>query len=127
ALQVTLGVVCLAHRVDPAPTERHIDGFLGCDRLEPRVHLMDLDPDLVLAAMVRAEPFVEALRVRELEDLAGIDVHRRHGKLSHATHGKIRPIPASSCPTEELHLPYLQGYPPEVLVQVRGLINAGRL
>jgi predicted metal-dependent hydrolase len=26
-----------------------------------------------------------------------------------------------------LHLPYLQGYPPELLLQVRGLVHAGRL
>jgi predicted metal-dependent hydrolase len=30
-------------------------------------------------------------------------------------------------PTGELHLPYLQGYPDELLVQVRDLIEAGRL
>jgi predicted metal-dependent hydrolase len=30
-------------------------------------------------------------------------------------------------PARELHLPYLQGYPHEVLVQVRELIEAGRL
>ena len=30
-------------------------------------------------------------------------------------------------PTGELHLPYLQGYPHEVLAQVRELIQAGRL
>lgn len=30
-------------------------------------------------------------------------------------------------PAGELHLPYLQGYPPELLVQVRELIKAGRL
>jgi predicted metal-dependent hydrolase len=29
-------------------------------------------------------------------------------------------------PTGVLHLPYLQGYPPEVLVQVREMIAAGR-
>jgi predicted metal-dependent hydrolase len=29
--------------------------------------------------------------------------------------------------TGDLHLPYLQGYPPELLVQVRELIRAGRL
>lgn len=30
-------------------------------------------------------------------------------------------------PTGELHLPYLQGYPHELLVQVREMIKAGRL
>lgn len=35
---------------------------------------------------------------------------------------------SSSCtPTAELHLPYLQGYPPELLVQVREVIQAGRV
>ncbi|MFZ2159356.1 MAG: hypothetical protein WAV72_24990, partial [Bradyrhizobium sp.] len=34
---------------------------------------------------------------------------------------------SSSRPTGELHLPYLQGYPPELLVQVQDLIKAGRL
>jgi len=29
--------------------------------------------------------------------------------------------------TPELHLPYLQGYPPELLQQVRDLVRAGRL
>jgi predicted metal-dependent hydrolase len=30
-------------------------------------------------------------------------------------------------PPEELHLPYLQGYPQELLVQVRDMVKAGRL
>jgi predicted metal-dependent hydrolase len=34
---------------------------------------------------------------------------------------------SSSRPAGELHLPYLQGYPPDVLMQVRELIEAGRL
>jgi hypothetical protein len=34
---------------------------------------------------------------------------------------------SSSRPTGELHLPYLQGYPHELLVQVREMIKAGRL
>ena len=34
---------------------------------------------------------------------------------------------SSPPPTGELHLPYLQGYPPELLVQVREMIKAGRL
>ncbi|MES2973671.1 MAG: M48 family metallopeptidase [Pseudomonadota bacterium] len=29
--------------------------------------------------------------------------------------------------TQDLHLPYLQGYPPELLAQVRSLIGSGRL
>jgi UTP pyrophosphatase len=34
---------------------------------------------------------------------------------------------SSPRPTGELHLPYLQGYPHELLVQVREMIKAGRL
>jgi predicted metal-dependent hydrolase len=34
---------------------------------------------------------------------------------------------SSSRPAGEIHLPYLQGYPHDVLVQVRELIEAGRL
>ncbi len=34
---------------------------------------------------------------------------------------------SSSHPAGEIHLPYLQGYPPEVLSQVRAAILAGRL
>ena len=41
--------------------------------------------------------------------------HQAHG-------GKISPVSSS-----EFHLPYLQGYPLELLVQVRQLIQAGRL
>jgi UTP pyrophosphatase len=41
--------------------------------------------------------------------------------------GKISPMSSSPRPTGELHLPYLQGYPHELLVQVREMIKAGRL
>jgi UTP pyrophosphatase len=43
------------------------------------------------------------------------------------THGKISPMSSSPHSTGELHLPYLQGYPPELLAQVQDLIRAGRL
>ena len=43
-------------------------------------------------------------------------------------HGKITPMSSSpATPTAELQLPYLKGYPPGLLAQVREMINAGRL
>jgi UTP pyrophosphatase len=36
-------------------------------------------------------------------------------------------MPSPPRPAGELHLPYLHGYPPELLAQVRQMIDAGRL
>src|SRR5690606_27442095 len=65
-LQEALVVVTLANAVYPAPAQDDIDGLLGRDRGQARSHLVDLDPDLVGAVVVDAQPLVEAVRVREL-------------------------------------------------------------
>ena len=47
---------------------------------------------------------------------------RLGGALSFDAHGKISTVSPS-----DFHLPYLQGYPPELLAQVRQLIKTSRL
>jgi hypothetical protein len=58
ALQITLFVTALPHRVDPAPAEANVDRLLW-DRLPARPHFVDPDPDLVLLVVVHAEPPIE--------------------------------------------------------------------
>ncbi|MNL55250.1 hypothetical protein D3C87_1786460 [compost metagenome] len=69
----------LAHAVDPAPAQDHVDRFLRRDRFEARADLVDLDPDLGFAGVMRTEPGVEALGVLEFVDLVRVDDHRCHG------------------------------------------------
>jgi hypothetical protein len=78
ALQETLVVQPLAHRVDPAEAQHDVDGFLGRDRFQPRPHLVHLDPDFGFRGMVLAQPGVETGRVREFPNLVRIDLDRRH-------------------------------------------------
>ena len=54
-------------------------------------------------------------------------VFRASKERRFTAHGKINPMSPPRLPTGELHLPYLQGYPHELLVQVRDAIEAGRL
>src|SRR5918994_1378348 len=78
ALQITLVVKALAHRVDPAPAEANVDRLLGCDRLQARAHFVNPDPDLDFLVVVHAEPPIEGDGVLECLDLSGIDFDRRH-------------------------------------------------
>src|SRR5581483_2010102 len=78
ALQVTLVVAALAHRVDPAPAEAHVDRLPGRDRLQARAHFVNPDPDLVCLVVVQAEPPLERGGGLEGPDLGGIDVDGRH-------------------------------------------------
>jgi hypothetical protein len=82
ALQKTLVVKALALAIDPAPAKHDVDGFLRCDRLQPRIHLVDLDPDFVFLVVVLAEPLVKTLRILERTDLVGIDFDGRHQRTS---------------------------------------------
>jgi hypothetical protein len=45
ALEIAGGVEALADRVDPAPAEDDVDGFLRRDRGEARGDLVDTNPD----------------------------------------------------------------------------------
>src|SRR5262249_47392132 len=62
----------------PAPAEHDVDRLLGRDRLEAGIHLVDLDPHLVVFVVARGEPRVEGRGVLERADLCGIDLDRRH-------------------------------------------------
>src|SRR5260370_11403153 len=78
ALQLALAVEPLARRVDPAPAECDIDGFLWSDRFESRIHVVDFDPDLGFLVVVLTKPLVETLGVLELADSVGVDLDGRH-------------------------------------------------
>src|SRR5258706_4298551 len=73
ALEIALVVETFADAIDPTPAKYDVDGFLRSDRFEPRIHFVDLDPDLVFLDVVLAEPLIETLRVFELADFIGID------------------------------------------------------
>src|SRR5258705_12242274 len=47
ALEIALVVETFADAIDPTPAKYHVDGLLRSDRFEPRIHFVDLDPDLV--------------------------------------------------------------------------------
>ena len=82
ALEKTLFVKALADTVDPTPAEHDIDRLLGRDRLEPRTHLMDLDPDFVFVLMMRGEPIIKAPGIGEFVDLVRVDLERSHIKTA---------------------------------------------
>src|SRR6266576_1352557 len=73
ALEIAVVVETLAEAIDPTPAKYHVDGLLRSDRFEPRIHFVDLDPDLVFLEVVFAEPLIETLRVLERADFIGID------------------------------------------------------
>jgi len=76
SLQKALVVECLAQTVDPSPTERSIDRFLGAYRGESRPELMDLYPDLRFFVMVVAQPVVKVIKALEFVNSPGIDFER---------------------------------------------------
>ena len=59
-------------------TKNGVDGFLGGNRFEAGIHLVDLDPEFIFLIVVSAEPFVEAFGALELAYLFGFDDNRCH-------------------------------------------------
>src|SRR5712672_541692 len=90
ALEIALVVETFADAIDPTPAKHHVDGLLRSDRFEPRIHFVDLDPDLVFLEVVFAEPLIETLRVLERADFIGIDFGGCHQQTLKAITPTVR-------------------------------------
>src|SRR3981189_2553994 len=73
ALEIALVVETFADAIDPTPAKYHVDGLLRSDRFEPRIHFVDLDPDLVFLEVVFNGARHADRRALERADLIGID------------------------------------------------------
>ena len=72
ALEIALVVKPFADAIDPTPAKYDVDSFFRRARFEPRIHLVDLDPDFVFLVVVFAEPRIETLASLNARTLSGL-------------------------------------------------------